>query len=160
MVMNIKDIEDLIKRKLPNFRDIISKDKEMFDKVQSLISSVGIAFSVNNNLVRGLDYYCHTVFEFKTSEIGSQDTIIGGGRYDGLVKTIGGPDIPGVGWASGIERIVMMLNKIDTKNPLVQVITIDEQSKSYGLNLLISLRKIKIKVRYDHRINIKKSIIF
>ena len=159
-ILDSKNPEDSkINQNAPKIKEFYSKTaKEMFAKVQSLVSSVGITFSVNNNLVRGLDYYCHTVFEFKTSEIGSQDTIIGGGRYDGLVKTIGGPDIPGVGWASGIERIVMMLNKVDTKNPLVQVITIDEQSKNYGLNLLISLRKIKIKVRYDHRINIKKSL--
>ena len=159
-ILDSKNPEDSkVNQNAPKIKEFYSKTaKEMFAKVQSLVSSVGITFSVNNNLVRGLDYYCHTVFEFKTSEIGSQDTIIGGGRYDGLVKTIGGPDIPGVGWASGIERIVMMLNKIDTKNPLVQVITIDEQSKSYGLNLLISLRKMKIKVRYDHRINIKKSL--
>ena len=159
-ILDSKNPEDSkVNQNAPKIKEFYSKTaKEMFAKVQSLVSSVGITFSVNNNLVRGLDYYCHTVFEFKTSEIGSQDTIIGGGRYDGLVKTIGGPDIPGVGWASGIERIVMMLNKVDTKNPLVQVITIDEQSKNYGLNLLISLRKMKIKVRYDHRINIKKSL--
>ena len=159
-ILDSKNPEDSkVNQNAPKIKEFYSKTaKEMFAKVQSLVSSVGITFSVNNNLVRGLDYYCHTVFEFKTSELGSQDTIIGGGRYDGLVKTIGGPDIPGVGWASGIERIVMMLNKVDTKNPLVQVITIDEQSKNYGLHLLISLRKLKIKVRYDHRINIKKSL--
>ena len=116
------------------------------------------SFTINSNLVRGLDYYCHTVFEFKTNELGSQDTLIGGGRYDGLVKTIGGPDIPGVGWAAGIERIMRMLDKIDKKSPLVQLITIDEQARKYALNLLISLRKLKIRTRYDHKINIKKSL--
>ena len=159
-ILDSKNPEDSkINQNAPKIKEFYSTTAQvMFDKVQSLISSVGITFSVNNNLVRGLDYYCHTVFEFKTNELGSQDSIIGGGRYDGLVKTIGGPDIPGVGWASGIERIIMMLDKVDTKNPLVQVITIDEQSKNYALNLLISLRRLKLKVRYDHKINIKKSL--
>ena len=128
------------------------------NRIESLISSLDINFSVNENLVRGLDYYCHTVFEFKTSLLGSQDTLIGGGRYDGLVKTIGGPDIPGVGWASGIERIIMLLDKVNKKNPLVQLITIDNQSKKYAFKLLALLRKLEIKVKYDHKINIKKSL--
>ena len=133
-ILDSKYPEDLkINENVPKIGEYYSKNADkMFDKVQSLISSVGITFSVNNNLVRGLDYYCHTVFEFKTDELGSQDTVIGGGRYDGLVKTIGGPDIPGVGWASGIERIIMMLDKVDKIKPLVQVITIDEQSKQFG----------------------------
>ena len=75
-----------------------------------------------------------------------------------MVKTIGGPDIPGVGWASGIERIIMMLNKISKKKPLIQLIILDEKSKKYGLKLLMHLRELKIKVRYDHKINIKKSL--
>jgi len=159
-ILDSKYPEDLkINENVPKIDEYYSKNaNKMFDQVQSLISSVGITFSVNNNLVRGLDYYCHTVFEFKTDELGSQNTVIGGGRYDGLVKTIGGPDIPGVGWASGIERIIMMLDKVDKIKPLVQVITIDEQSKQFGLNLVISLRKLNIKVRYDHKINIKKSL--
>ena len=75
-----------------------------------------------------------------------------------MVKTIGGPDIPGVGWASGIERIIMLLDKVNKKNPLVQLITIDNQSKNYAFKLLALLRKLKIKVKYDHKINIKKSL--
>ena len=159
-ILDSKKMEDSkINQNAPKIAEYYSKLAiEKFDKVQSLITSVGINFSINTKLVRGLDYYCHTVFEFKTNKLGSQDTIIGGGRYDGLVKTISGPDIPGVGWASGIERIIMMLNKVDKKNPLVQVITIDEQSKEYGLNLFISLRRLKIKTRYDHKTNIKKSL--
>ena len=126
--------------------------------MQDLLIGSGISFVIDKTLVRGLDYYCHTVFEFKSESLGSQDTIIGGGRYDGLTKLLGGPDIPGVGWASGIERIMLLLDNIDKKNPLVQLITIDEQSKEYGLNLFISLRRLKIKTRYDHRTNVKKSL--
>ena len=159
-ILDSKNPEDSeINQNAPKITDYYSKTaKEMFEKVQSLISSLDINFSVNENLVRGLDYYCHTVFEFKTSQLGSQDTLIGGGRYDGLVKTIGGPDIPGVGWASGIERIIMLLDKVNKINPLVQLITIDNQSKNYAFKLLALLRKLKIKVKYDHKINIKKSL--
>ena len=159
-ILDSKNPEDSkINQDVPKISDYYSKTaKEMFENVQSLISSLDINFSVNENLVRGLDYYCHTVFEFKTSLLGSQDTLIGGGRYDGLVKTIGGPDIPGVGWASGIERIIMLLDKVNKKNPLVQLITIDNQSKKYAFKLLALLRKLKIKVKYDHKINIKKSL--
>ena len=159
-ILDSKNPEDLkINSTAPKIDEQYSNTaKKIFEEVQVLIDSVGISFTINSNLVRGLDYYCHTVFEFKTNELGSQDTLIGGGRYDGLVKTIGGPDISGVGWASGIERIMMMLDKIDKKAPLVQMITIDEQARKYALNLLISLRKLKIRTRYDHKINIKKSL--
>ena len=159
-ILDSKNPEDVaINQNAPKISEYYSKTaKQMFENVQSLITSLDIAFSVNNNLVRGLDYYCHTVFEIKTNELGSQNTLIGGGRYDGLVKTIGGPDISGVGWASGIERIMMLLGKVYKKNPLVQIITIDEQSKRYALKLLIFLRKLEIKVKYDYKINIKKSL--
>ena len=78
----------------------------------------GIDFKENNKLVRGLDYYCSTVFEFKTNDLGSQDTLIGGGRYDGLISILGGPDISGIGWAGGIERISMLMKNQKTKNLL------------------------------------------
>ena len=148
-ILDSKNPVDIkINKDAPKIEDFYSKSaKEAFDKVQSLVSKFGIPFLVDNNLVRGLDYYCHTVFEFKAEELGSQSTIIGGGRYDGLVKAIGGPDIPGVGWASGVERLMMILDKINPNPPIAQLITIDENSKEYGLKLLIDLRKLKIKIR-------------
>ena len=76
---------------------------------QNLLKDASINYIINPNLVRGLDYYCHTVFEFKSDELGSQDTLIGGGRYDGLIKLLGGSDIPGVGWAGGIERLILLM---------------------------------------------------
>ena len=79
--------------------------------------------------MRGLDYYCHTVFEFKTDILGTQKTIIGGGRYDGLVKALGGPDIPGLGWACGIERLMMMMDEVQIKQALVKLIIIEEKFK-------------------------------
>ncbi|MEQ9123856.1 MAG: His/Gly/Thr/Pro-type tRNA ligase C-terminal domain-containing protein, partial [Alphaproteobacteria bacterium] len=71
----------------------------------------GIAYERDPHLVRGLDYYCHTAFEFVTEALGAQGTVIGGGRYDGLVGIMGGPETPGVGWAGGIERLAMLADQ-------------------------------------------------
>ena len=132
--------------------------KQKFEEVQILLSNSNINFEINKNLVRGLDYYCHTVFEFKSENLGSQDTVIGGGRYDGLVKMLGGPDIPGVGWASGIERLMMLSKKIDQKPVLVHVIILDEKFKTYGFHLINELRKNNIKTTFDYKYNLKKSL--
>ena len=108
--------------------------------------------------MRGLDYYSHTVFEFKSDRLGSQDTIIGGGRYDGLMKMLGGPNIPGVGWASGVERLMMLSKKINQKPALVHVIILDEKFKNYGFHLINELRKKNIKTTFDYKYNLKKSL--
>ncbi len=80
-----------------------------FDTVKSLLSACGVAWSVNPRLVRGLDYYSHTVFEFVTDELGAQGTLCGGGRYDGLFELLGGKPTPAVGWGMGIERVLELL---------------------------------------------------
>ena len=86
-----------------------SESHDHFERVQTLLSDVGVAFSVNPRLVRGLDYYTHTVFEWVTDRLGAQSAICSGGRYDGLVSQLGGRDTPGVGWALGIERVVELM---------------------------------------------------
>ena len=75
------------------------------------LDHLGIAYSLNPLLVRGLDYYTHTVFEFVTTDLGAQGTVLAGGRYDGLVELMGGPAMPGVGWAAGIERLAMLIEE-------------------------------------------------
>ncbi|WP_055105143.1 histidine--tRNA ligase [Paenibacillus ihumii] len=82
-----------------------------FAKVQELLTAMGIEFTINHRLVRGLDYYTHTAFEYKAQGIGAIDTIGGGGRYNGLVSDIGGPDQPGIGFGIGLERIALILEK-------------------------------------------------
>lgn len=82
--------------------------KEFFASVTTALKDFGIPYKLNPFLVRGLDYYCHSVFEFKTTALGAQDAILSGGRYDNLVKTMGGPGTPSVGWAAGVERLVML----------------------------------------------------
>ncbi|MBY0451598.1 MAG: histidine--tRNA ligase, partial [Bdellovibrionaceae bacterium] len=79
--------------------------KKFFGDVLAGLQKLGIPYKVNPQLVRGLDYYCHTVFEFTTTELGAQSAILSGGRYDGLVEMLGGPKTPGVGWAAGVDRL-------------------------------------------------------
>ena len=103
----------------PNILEYLNPNsKARFDDICQGLDHLNIDYTIDNNLVRGLDYYCHTAFEFTTNELGSQGTVLAGGRYDGLSKMLGGPDVPGVGWAAGIERLALMahselVNKTD-----------------------------------------------
>jgi histidyl-tRNA synthetase len=83
--------------------------RDHFDTVQRLLRDTGVAYTLNRRMVRGLDYYCRTTFEWTSNELGSQSAVAAGGRYDGLVEELGGPPIPGVGFALGIERLVLLL---------------------------------------------------
>ena len=110
------------------------------------------------NLVRGLDYYCHTVFEFKTNEIGSQDTLIGGGRYNGLIKTLGGIDIPGIGWAAGIERISMLMELENISNSIIHLAISDEKYKNQLIKIINYFKENEIPFYWNYKYNIKKSL--
>ncbi|MCX7978877.1 MAG: histidine--tRNA ligase [Bdellovibrionaceae bacterium] len=112
--LRILDSKDERDKKLiegaPNFRQSLSDEsRRFFDTVLDCLSSLGIPFTESPRLVRGFDYYCHTVFEFITSSLGAQGTVLAGGRYDGLIETMGGPRTPGVGWAAGIDRLAELL---------------------------------------------------
>ena len=107
------------------------------DELLELLTALGLPFQYDEKLVRGLDYYTHTVFEFVTDKLGAQDAVLAGGRYDGLVELMGGPSTPGVGWAAGIERLSLLLpdsSSIKISRPLV-VLPLDEKQISYGLKL-------------------------
>ncbi|MBM3560046.1 MAG: histidine--tRNA ligase, partial [Alphaproteobacteria bacterium] len=94
----------------PSFADYLTPAaRDFFAAVRDGLAALGIDHTVNPRLVRGLDYYCHTAFEFTTTALGAQGTVLAGGRYDGLIETMGGPATPGVGWAAGIERLAMLL---------------------------------------------------
>ena len=94
----------------PNILEYLNIDsKTRFEDVCKGLVHLNIKYQIEKNLVRGLDYYCHTAFEFTTNELGTQGTVLAGGRYDGLSKMLGGPDVPGVGWAAGIERLALMV---------------------------------------------------
>ena len=153
----MRDIE--VNLNAPKIKDLYTKSaNQKFDDVKNILVKNNINFEVDESLVRGLDYYCHTVFEFKDNKLGSKDTIIGGGRYDGLVKTLGGPDIPGVGWAGGIERLMMLLDYQKVNSLLAQLIIIDSDYKDYGFDILFKLRNLKFNIKYDYKFNLSKSL--
>ena len=159
-ILDSKDPMDVeINLNAPKISNFYSDEaKEKFSNIQKILKDMSIDFSINTNLVRGLDYYCHTVFEFKTLDLGSQDTLIGGGRYDGLPKLLGGPDIPGVGWAGGIERLIMLMDDIKSLQKTIHLIIINESFREYGLNVANQLRSKNINIHLDYKYNLKKSL--
>lgn len=88
------------------------ESRQRFEQVQRLLNALGITYSINPRLVRGLDYYTHTVFELQSDDLGAQATVCAGGRYDGLVTELGGPETPAVGWAIGLERLILLLQRV------------------------------------------------
>lgn len=97
----------------PNLLDYLSSDsRTFFERVQRSLGDLGIEFRLNPRLVRGLDYYTHTAFEIQSDDLGAQATVCGGGRYDGLVAQLGGPETPAVGWAMGLERLMILLQQL------------------------------------------------
>ncbi|MEC3912899.1 histidine--tRNA ligase [Sphingobium sp. CR2-8] len=99
--------------------------RSFFEKVTSGLDAAGVAWERNARLVRGLDYYRHTAFEFITDRLGAQGTVLGGGRYDGLIENLGGPSTPAVGWAAGIERLAMLVDAPE-KEPLGVVFAVED----------------------------------
>lgn len=124
------------------------KSKDFFQSVIRGIEALGIPYQVNQKLVRGLDYYCHTVFEFVTTELGAQGTVLAGGRYDGLIETMGGPKTPGVGWAAGIDRLsdLVPAEKYQNSEPLLALIPADEKGEGESLKVAHALRQAGFKV--------------
>ena len=161
-ILDSKDKKDIeINANAPKISNFYSEEaKKYFNIIKSLLDQSSLNFEINSTLVRGLDYYCHTVFEFKTKDLGSQDTLIGGGRYNGLVKMIGGKDISGVGWAGGIERIMMLMHDNQVEEKKVQLIIMKKELRDYGYKLLNLLRENKIPVHFDYKYNLKKSLSF
>jgi histidyl-tRNA synthetase len=127
-----------------------------FDAVQRGLEAAGVAYVRNQALVRGLDYYRHTTFEFVTEHLGAQGTVLAGGRYDGLVEAMGGPPTPGVGWAAGIERLAMLLP--DSAQPAIDVavVPMGEASEVAALDVLAMLRRAGISAEQAWRGNMKK----
>ena len=104
------------------------------------VRTAGVAWHRAPTLVRGLDYYRHTAFEFVTDRLGAQGTVLGGGRYDGLIETLGGPHTPAVGWAAGIERLAMLVG--EAPEPLLTAILAieDDEALEFGTRALAALR--------------------
>ena len=112
------EIDQKILINAPNVLDYLNEEsKERFQNVCEGLNVLKIKYEIDKNLVRGLDYYCHTAFEFITDQLGAQGTVLAGGRYDGLSKMLGGVDVAGVGWAAGIERLALMVQSEYINNP-------------------------------------------
>jgi len=112
--------------------------EDFFGKVRAGLDAAGVAYELAPHLVRGLDYYRHTAFEFVTDQLGAQGTVLAGGRYDGLIETLGGPHTPAVGWAAGVERLSMLVETL--REPKIAVIPDSPLLEGDAINIAYRLR--------------------
>lgn len=133
-----------------------SSAAEFFAAVTAGLDAAGVAWTRNSRLVRGLDYYRHTAFEFVTDRLGAQGTVLAGGRYDGLVEALGGPATPAVGWAAGIERLAMLIDKPDPVRASVAVVPMGPAAETAALGILADLRRAGIATDMVFKGNVKK----
>jgi histidyl-tRNA synthetase len=141
----------------PSFEEFLNAaSHDFFARVCGGLDLLGISYRLSPRLVRGLDYYTHTAFEFVTSDLGAQGTVIGGGRYDGLIEMMGGPATPGVGWAAGIERLAMLID--EPRGPLrpIAVVPIGEAAEAPALALAEALRNIHYAVDLGYSGNVAR----
>ncbi|MBT7647675.1 MAG: histidine--tRNA ligase, partial [Rhodospirillaceae bacterium] len=138
------------------FDHLTDEARAFFDAVLAGLDALGIAYEVNPRIVRGLDYYCHTAFEFITTELGAQGTVIGGGRYDGLMQQMGGPALPGVGWAGGIERLSMMAGAGEEAARPIALVPVGETAEQRALVLARELRGQGFAIDLGYRGNLKR----
>ena len=144
--LRILDSKDKGDRKIsagaPALSDYLNAESvDFFAKIKQDLDALGIAYQLNPRLVRGLDYYTHTIFEFTTTALGAQGSVLGGGRYDSLIELLGGPATPGVGWAGGIERLAMLLDVTPAAAPPIAVVPIGPAAQDAALSLTQNLRR-------------------
>ena len=150
--------------KLPRISQFLDEDcRKHFEEVQSLLTAVGVPFTLNDRLVRGLDYYTATIFELKTTagELGAQNTVCGGGRYDGLVQSLGGPKTPALGFALGVERTLLALAEpAESYEPGLGAFfaPMDEAALAFALPLAHKLRTGGQRVEIEHRAGSLKKV--
>lgn len=162
----------------PRMLDYLCDDcRDAFEELKANLTAMGIEYKVDPNIVRGLDYYTKTAFEFVTTSIGAQGTVCGGGRYDHLIEELGGPPIPGVGFGLGIERLLMLMDACGAQFPAddsvdVFIAVMGERAKAFGLKLCRELRQsgvaaemdtlarnIKGQFKYADRLNAKYTLV-
>ncbi|MBX7199461.1 MAG: histidine--tRNA ligase [Rhodospirillaceae bacterium] len=144
--LRILDSKDPADRALvanaPRYTDYLNTaSRDFFQAVQEGLTRLGVPFVINPGLVRGLDYYSHTAFEFTTDALGAQGTVLAGGRYDGLIPSMGGPAAPGVGWAAGVERLAMLIPEPPPAVRPVAVIPVGDAEAPVAEKLAHDLRK-------------------
>lgn len=142
-ILDSKDPRDCgIADAAPGIDDYMSSEAgAFFESVTRGLDSAGVAWQRNARLVRGLDYYRHTAFEFVTDRLGAQGTVLAGGRYDGLIESLGGPHTPSVGWAAGIERLAMLVAEPAAVGPAIAVIAEVPEREGDALALIARLRR-------------------
>ncbi len=155
-ILDSKDERDKkILKNAPSILDFLSPAaKDRFESLLNFLDKLNIKYEVDNKLVRGLDYYDDTVFEVVTQKLGAQNSLGGGGRYNSLLKSLGGPDLPGIGFACGLERILQTMIDNDVyfpkkEGPFVYIIPIGKDAKEFSLILAKDLRHHKIAVDMD-----------
>lgn len=142
-ILDSKDKRDRpIADAAPPIDDFMSEDAAaFFAQVTAGLDAAGVAWERNPRLVRGLDYYRHTAFEFVTDRLGAQGTVLGGGRYDGLIETLDGPETPAVGWAAGIERLAMLIDAPEAASVDIAVVAENPDRESEVMALTTAYRR-------------------
>ncbi|MDF0490622.1 histidine--tRNA ligase [Sphingomonas sp. H39-1-10] len=142
-ILDSKDPRDRpIADAAPGIDDYLTAEAgAFFESVTKGLDAAGVAWTRNGRLVRGLDYYRHTAFEFVTDRLGAQGTVLAGGRYDGLIESLGGPPTPGVGWAAGIERLAMLIEAPAVEALDVAVVVEQDEAYAAALALTAALRR-------------------
>lgn len=150
-ILDSKDPEDkLLCADAPQYQHSLNQaSKDFFSAILKGLDALDIPYTIQRTLVRGLDYYCHTAFEFKTDQLGAQDAVIAGGRYDHLVKQMGGPDVPAVGCGIGIDRLCLLMEetKIETA-PIIGILPVGEDEFITALKMANAFRKKGINVEF------------
>jgi histidyl-tRNA synthetase len=155
-ILDSKDENDRrISASAPSFDQYLNDEsRKFFSQVRAGLDHLGIAYRLSPRLVRGLDYYCHTAFEFVTEHLGAQGTVLGGGRYDGLMALMGGPDTPGVGWAAGIERLALLIAELPGAPRAVAVVPIGEKGEAAAPGIARDLRRAGFQVDLGYAGNV------
>ncbi len=136
----------------PRITDFLCDEcREHFEKLKEYLQTLDVKFRENPLLVRGLDYYTRTVFEFKSEKLGAQSTVLAGGRYDKLISQLGGPETPALGFALGVDRVMLLIPEKEEERNGVFVVTRGEKAYREGLKLIKFLRKKGIRAEIDHR---------
>ncbi|MFN3359897.1 MAG: histidine--tRNA ligase [Pseudanabaenaceae cyanobacterium] len=137
----------------PNILDYLAQpSRQRFERVQCLLEDLGVQYKLDPRLVRGLDYYTHTAFEIQSQDLGAQSAVCGGGRYDRLVAELGGPDTPAVGWAMGLERLILLLESQQTITPPAPdfyIVSRGEKAEGYALLVWQRLCQAQVRVELD-----------
>ena len=149
-ILDSKDAGDRdILQTAPKLQDYLNAEsKAHFQTLTSALDAAGVTWVFDPLLVRGLDYYCHTAFEFVTDALGTQGTVLGGGRYDGLSEMLGGPAVAGVGWAAGVERLAMLAGDAVVAAPKVAILSADTNTDTAAFRLAETLRDAGIDIDF------------